>query len=265
MTGAGGSTRRRVLHVVEGSGTFTDELSATLSSAGVEQTIVPDVYLGLARIVRSPRVRFDAAVVSLDSLEADEMDFISHIQRRKDPIPVFVYGRPESAARAAEAERRGARLVRDVSAIQSALALDVDRSATPDTSSGVAAPDQSVEPAPALNEGQRDAPESSMSEMSEPAQPAVQEPTEPPRETVDRQEPDADEAQERVPVPWAPSSQRPVRRGPSGENDADSQPTDEPDGQPLITDEELSALLGPERTRARETTDEGHRESEPAS
>ena len=262
MTGAGGSNRRRVLHVVEGGGTFADELSATLSSAGVEQTIVPDVYLGLARIVRSPRVRFDAVVVSLDSLEADEMDFISHTQRRKDPIPVFVYGRPEDSARAAEAERRGARLVHDVSAIQSALALDVDRPATPDTTPAVAAPVRSVEAAPALDEDPRDV---GASAIPEPVQPAVQEPAEPPRETVSREEPDAGGASERVPVPWAPSSKRPIRQGPAGQEDADSQPTDEPDDQPLITDEELNALLGPERTRAREATNEGHRESEPAS
>lgn len=262
MTGAGGSNRRRVLHVVEGSGTFTDELSATLSSAGVELTIVPDVYLGLARIVRSPRVRFDAAVVSLNSLEADELDFISHLQRRKDPIPVFVYGHSENAARVVEAERRGARLVHDVSAIQSALALDVERPVTPETTRAVAAPIQSVEAAPVLDEERRDA---GVSSMPDSAAPAVREPAKPQRETVDRPEPAVLEAEERVPVPWAPSSQRPVRQGPATPNNTDAPTPNEPDGRPLLTNEELSALLGPERTRAREATDEDSRESERAS
>ena len=147
--------------------------------------------------------------------------------------------------------------MRDVSAIQSALALDVDDTARSDTAPVVAAPVQSAETTPALDEDRRD---SRASSMPEPVPPA-----EPPRETVRREEPDAGEAEERVPMPWAPSSKRPIRQGPAGQGDADSQPPDEPDDQPLITNEELSALLGPERTRAREATDEGHRESEPAS
>jgi hypothetical protein len=250
MSNDGATGRRRVLHIVETVGSFGRQLEDALASTQAESKRVPDVYRGLAFLSKSPRAQVDAVVLGLDALEAGDLDFLPLAKRVRPDVPLFVYGVPH----AAEAVAAGARHVASVDDIlaglrrndapvasvparpqiveeQTPVPLDTDLEDRLNDSLDEAQPDVLEVTTERINGGRRDV---TPAEAEEPVTDVVKE-----------------SATERPPVPWAPSSRRPQRGAPGSASPPP--PTDEADDRPLLTDEEIRALLGQDATDASET------------
>ncbi len=260
MPNADGRIRRRVLHVAEAAGPFSAAVEQAVASADAELVTVPDVYRALAGLLRPPGEGYDAVVVCLDGMEVAEGEFFSLVARLPASISMMVYGRAGHPDLLAEALARGGVEVRDAAAVPAmierrsgtARAAAVQPTSSPEVPVTPTPPAATPEP-PARVDGRVAAPVDVTTrpqvEPERPAEDALEPPDEPEPEPISEAEP-SDEPTElpsepdgAPPVPWAPPAQRPQRRAPAP---ATSEPVNraEEGEQPLLTEEELRALLG---------------------
>lgn len=226
-----------ILHVGSAKGLtqthgFAGRIDTLLGTLRVNIHSCSDVYLGLARICSDRFPDPKAVLVCVDDLVASELEFFSILARLRRDLPVYVYGHDRSKSRMARAMEFGA----TAEATESLLrALAASPAPKPEP-----APEPEPEPEPVVLD-----------------EPGKHDETVTHDETValegearcDRL-PEATEAAP-VRVPWlryaaAPGRKAPPRdTGPVQPVDHD-EPGDTTSGfcQPLLTEEELQALLG---------------------
>ncbi len=202
----------------------------------------PDVYRGLARLcsTRSPTPR--AVLVCMDATGAPELEFFSILSRLQRDLPLYVYGHERSKPRMGRAIELGA--VGEVTeSLLRALAI---------------APVPSPEPVADDRTDAREEPDSTLVVTPPiPLKPsATLEVSTPPKQDSFMQGADQDRARDEsqaapVRVPWLRYENAPAREAPSPKNEpVHRAPPDEPDDapassyQPLLTEEELRALIG---------------------
>lgn len=80
-----------------------------VQQAGMQVGRCPDVYLGLARILRNSPPQCDGVVVGVEDLSQSEFEFFSVLLRARRDMPVLVYGArvPDRVVRALEMGARG--------------------------------------------------------------------------------------------------------------------------------------------------------------
>lgn len=237
----------RVLWVqAEGADTGAAGSAGRLVRALVDADVVVeragDVYHALASLLTDGIDRC-AVFVNVDHLEPEEFEFFSIVARRKEMPPVYVFG----AGDAADAMRRAVQL----GAAGQATAELIHTVLVQQASGGEA-------PAPgnsARNVADRDP---IVGEAEAVATEPIGEPAPPLDEFLDRGEdpaPDdaADDTGEGAPelrVPWRdyedhPARQAPTRRSPNDAPDrAQPEEQDDTHHEPLLTQEELRALIG---------------------
>ncbi len=101
-----------LLHITSSSLIESPEAFAVeqwIEQAGLEVVRCPDVYLGLARALRSSQRDFGAVMVCVEDLLTDEFEFFSLVARMRRDLPVFVYGSqaPERVVRALQSGAKG--------------------------------------------------------------------------------------------------------------------------------------------------------------
>jgi hypothetical protein len=250
-----GNITSKVLHIrPEPSGSSADDMDARLASASLQVSTCGDVYRGLSRLCLSGPDDLRAVIVCVDGLVAADFEFFAIASRMYRGVPVYVYGRQRSTSQIARAIEVGAA-----------------EQVTEDIIAGLAARVFRPTPQPAIQEP---GPRPGTPAVSAPP-PVPTEPPEAPRrdsdiverstgivregplEESDHQasggvEPDDAADATPVPVPWLRHHERPVRRGPgrreptAAEQSASeaATPTRRLPTAPLLTDEELQALMG---------------------
>ena len=197
---------------------FADQIKTLLGTLRVNVQSFPDVYRGLAQICSDRSPDPQAVLVCVDDLVASELEFFSILARLRRDLPVYVYGQDRSKSRMARAMEFGATAEATESLLR-ALA---------------ASPAPKPEPAlaPELEPVARDETVALEGEAR-----------------YDRDAKPTEAAPVRV--PWLRYAAAPGRKAPSRDTGS-VQPTDhdEPGDttagfcQPLLTEEELQALLG---------------------
>lgn len=232
-------TADTVLHIRSRSDDFAcaDEMTARLASTQLIVDTCPDVYRGLARICTAPEGTHRAVIVCLDDAGSAELEFFSVVARARPEVPVYIYGDAAGAGREARAIELGAAGVLTDNVIRD-LGVREDRSMT-DVSDEqpLQFDDESASPC--------DDERTTASSMEAGATPTPDD---------DAGDPEYDDPGGPVQVPWVSRADGPVRRGPqrqrSGEGesprvqDADALPAHRDLHEPLLTDEELRALIG---------------------
>ncbi len=188
----------------------------------------PDVYRGLARLLRPSPTPWKVVVVCLDGMGACEMEFFSIASRLRRDVKIFVYAAKRADLRMARAIELGAvGLTRD--------ALAELMSSAPSSTS--------AEPAVGKPEGVRDPLPSSA--VPVPAPITV---PDPPRA-------DGEDPKKPARVPWLRYGDRPTRVAPTTRAPAADAPpqVDRPaprtvSFEPLLTEEELRALMSDDIT-----------------
>ena len=209
---------------------FADQIKTLLGTLRVNVQSFPDVYRGLAQICSDRSPDPQAVLVCVDDLVASELEFFSILARLRRDLPVYVYGQDRSKSRMARAMEFGATAEATESLLRALAASPAPK------------------PEPALE------PE---------LEPDARDETGEHDETVTRDETVALEGEARydrdakpteaapVRVPWLRYAAAPGRKAPPRDTGS-VQPTDH-DGpsdttagfcQPLLTEEELQALLG---------------------
>ncbi len=251
-----------------------DSVDALLESASLRVAACPDVYRGLARLLSAASQTPAAVIVCVDELGPREMEFFSIVSRRRPGLLVYVYGRPRFESRLTQAVGLGAAGRVTEEAILRLAAADtpppVQESHEQPPSKSVAAdkpvtqetfssdepplPRQPAQPGdrasadlegtdvPAVEPPAADS--SRGGEDSEP-QPSEPRPFEP--QPIEPQP-----SEQVVRVPWLRYADRPARTGPRKppplptEDPTESAPEGPPRElpEPLLTDEELRALIG---------------------
>ncbi len=239
-----------VLHVCTGPPQQVEAMDDTLRSASLDVISVGDVYRALARLCRNERNAFGGVVVCVNGLAPDDLEFFSIISRACPGLAVYVYGNDRSEWRMAKAIDLGAR---------GATAQEVIRALTSAEPTGAIEPKgdtatapKPAEPAPAAES----APAVAVTPAVEPTPRLLptdhkdaKEDSEEDRTPVDG---DADEpVSNSVRVPWLRYGERPLRTAPGSKSPPDRTPpsVERPlpvikPHQPLLTDEELKALMG---------------------
>lgn len=179
-----------------------------------------DVYRGLALLLRPTSDSPQAAIVCLDGLGTPEFEFFSIISKLRRDLKVYVYAAAHSESRIAKAVELGA-------------TGPVTREAVAELTCGPPVP-MTVEHHVLTSERVTDKP---VSPVFPPA------PTEPSR--IDEQD-----APKPARVPWLRYGDRPARVAPSHRepppqppNPNSQAPTPPPSYEPLLTEEELRALM----------------------
>lgn|GEM_PF-2414794 len=263
MTNARNADLASVIHIRAGTPGESEQMDAFLASMPCHVITWTDVYCGLARLGRlacdpaeCPRVR--TLIVEVDSLAASEMPFFTFAARLFPHAPILVYGAQAGTTRASEACHLGAAGWADKEAIEGLLESSTFRGDKADTPHEE--PDSTEEPT-----------RSSLDQRFDPlpSTPIAPPEAEAPRIEVQPNQPDDIDAtgddsggddREVNPtrVPWRRYEDVPTRRGPtrvkpsaqeSTPSDDRDEATDEPqdardDSGPLLTDEELQALIG---------------------
>ena len=197
---------------------FADQIKTLLGTLRVNVQSFPDVYRGLAQICSDRSPDPQAVLVCVDDLVASELEFFSILARLRRDLPVYVYGQDRSKSRMARAMEFGATAEATESLLR-ALA---------------ASPAPKPEPAlaPELEPVARDETVALEGEAR-----------------YDR-DPEPTEAAP-VRVPWLRNPAAPGRKAPSSDTGSvqatdHDEPGDTTAGfcQPLLTEEELQALLG---------------------
>lgn len=214
-------------------------MNALLASVSLQVDSCGDVYLGLARLCRAKEATYRAVIVCLDWLGTAELEFFSVAARVVPRIPVYVYGSEGLSLRIARAVELGARgeAVREV-----VHTLAATRASSIPGSPGLKSDSETVSPQPV----EPDTPRMKMTPGEEPAK----------LDSLDAIAPsDNEEAPSgAVQVPWLQRDGGPVRGRPD-ENDLpgdeaepaepiDQRSTSARAHEPLLTDEELQALIG---------------------
>jgi hypothetical protein len=228
-----------VLHIHSVPSPHAEDLDSRLAAASLDVKDCGDVYRALARLARSDVSRFRAVFVCLDGLDPYEFEFFSLVARLQRDLPVYVYAGPRSDSRVQKALDLGAAGRVTTEVIDSLAPAHEDRVASDEEVAEPqmhAAPD-AAPPPPAL------AKESPI---------AAQE-TEPVPDERDEEhgKVEGGTVQGSVRVPWLRYEGRPARTAPKPP-DRPAQPAPEPETEahasgvhrPLLTEEELQALIG---------------------
>jgi hypothetical protein len=247
---------RRVLHVCPPSQGSAKDITGAIADAGCAEVPCPDVYRALARLGGGSAGQFHAVVVCVDRLEASELEFFRLVGRHYPDVDVYVYGQPHTQTKADSAVESGAEAVVRADALAAVLcpavasqpaAFRADEAPQPQ-------PVQEVEPEVASTAPAADVPEppvgTAAAEEEPPAEPASK-PTKN-RTTGAR-------------VPWLqyddmPQRTPPNRTAPKPARPASPQP--EPD-QPLLSPEELDALIGDGDGDGNDSADGGRKRRRP--
>ncbi len=245
-------------------------MDARLTIAGLDADTCDDVYRGLARLCKGDDVPTRMVVVSVDELAPAEFEFFTILSRIRRNVSIYVYSRNKSDARTTRAIEHGAigeatdEVLRMLGAAMRAAGV-TERAPN-------RCVDQPSENAPREREAvktDRSSPAQDGADVA-PVAPAPDPPSthgddatpEPPEPMAPGDgRPDVDTA-EPARVPWLRYADEPVRRAPPPRRSAPSPPSEapaplpigrtvpaesalEPDSfEPLLTDEELEALMG---------------------
>jgi hypothetical protein len=225
-----------VIYVAASARELPSRLQDWLAEPTVRAVACPNVYDALATLARGAAPL--ALIISIDSIDWNELDFVSHALRVSPDTVVYVTEVSNQAGKVDAALALGARHL-DLDALNELLEL-APTSAPAPSPAGLLAGSlrtdvQAAEPAPRLV---RDLPaESSSAEPDEAERPAVRLVSS--TETVD--------AESAVPFPWSPAPDRPQRTPPKPAGAAKREAAKESSRRPPVklTPEELSALLEP--------------------
>lgn len=268
-----------------------------IAQAGLEPVRCPDVYLGLARALRS-QSGFSAAVVYVEDLTNSEFEFFSILSRSRREMPVFVYGsrHPDRIVRALESGARGLASREAILALGAAAARRMTAGAAPVAALPIPAPSPAVAPfaepigapvvpsvtAPEIAvsrkpESVQHAPDHVLAqEVPRESQMAEDESASSVSEPADASAPEIAPGSSEARVPWLRYAGGPIRQGPGAQarpvrervrpappavvdGKSVAQPEkvqeaapmaaikpclDEREYEPLLTEQELAALLG---------------------
>ncbi len=234
------------------------KMDALLVAAASDVDSCSDVYRGLARSGHSGPDAPRAVIVCVDGLGAAEMEFFHLFSRLRRGVKVYVYASPHggerSTSRMARAIELGAtglatedvirRLAKTVS--HPAARADIRNAPNDDRSPAQTSAESTPAPPPIAKSPDTDALEESVPVVTE--EPPVAHPDE---LEADKAAADDDTLEGPVRVPWlryndGPSRVAPRRRGPPAADPAviEPAPSRSAPRRPLITSEELQALLG---------------------
>lgn len=255
MSNVTGNITSKVLHIrPEPSGPSPDDMDARLASASLQVSPCGDVYRGLSRLCLTGPDDLRAVIVCVDGLVAADFEFFAIASRMYSGVPVYVYGCQRATSQIARAIELGAaeqvteviiaglaaRVFRPTP--QPAVHEPVPRPGTPAVSAPPLVPAEPPEAprsdADAVEWSTTSVPEEPLDESDHQASEGV--------------EPDDATGAAPARVPWLRHDERPVRRGPGRlEPTAPEQSASEAAAParrsptaPLLTDEELQALMG---------------------
>lgn len=230
---------REVLHVRSGPPHQVEAVDGYLAAASLDADVCGDVYRALARLCRNASNAPRAVIVCVDGLGPPELEFFSLLSRARPDLPVYVYGDQRSESRIAKAIGLGA---------QGRATEEVIRS----ISTREPAP-----PAPAPGDQVEALPRPTTSDTAPLATPSIDEsPIQHQGATVqddygDDDEVDGGAIEGSVRVPWLRYGDKPARTAPKPPTptahdapSAEQEPSVSEAHQPLLTDEELQALIG---------------------
>jgi hypothetical protein len=228
-----------VLHIHSIPSLQAEDVDDRLAAASLEVNGCGDVYRALARLAGSEVSRFRAVIVSLDGLDPSEFEFFSLVARLQRDLPVYVYAGPRSDSRVQKALDLGAAGRVTTEVIDSLAPPEEDRVAS-DEEAG----EPQIHPAPDVAPPQA-APAKESPIAAEETEPA------PADRDEEHRKVEGGTVQGSVRVPWLRYEGRPARTAPR-QADRPTQPAPEPETEapasgvhrPLLTEEELQALIG---------------------
>ncbi len=261
------STQRgsQVLYVAASAREFPQDVQDWLAGPENRAAVSPSIYDALAALTRRPRPV--AIIISIESVDWEEMEFFELAARLSRDTSVYVAGREHHRAKIEAAIQRGAKRF-DPDELTQDLGRPAPGSQRTTPEDLLAGTLKSFPPAPARElhvtlvpdepppeEARGPEVEAPAPEIESPEQPAVRLVS--PAEADDESLSSVEDLDQAVPLPWAPSPNRPKRtppsaRGPAGPPPARTPPA-EPHPQPApaprpaspeLTPEELAALLG---------------------
>lgn len=217
------------------------EVDRQLRDAGVVVDSCSDVYRGLARLLarRTPEqpnaTRFAAVIVWMGNIGTDEMEFFSLIAGAPEPVQAWVYGDEHLGSRMADAVRLGAAGEWNERIISSLAQPDRD------TETAVCSDAPPVDTTPQVLALADPMLEDTIDEIVD-------------RDATAEPDPPNDTTTAPARVPWGAYGDRPMRCAP-GANAEPTSPEHVPSiaestrkttqpSEPLLTPEELDALLG---------------------
>ena len=222
---------RQVLHVAPVGHSPAERMDKALGEAGCEVIACADLYRALARMGRNQDSQLCAVVVCLDPTDTAQSEFLQLAARHHRRVPVYVYAEPHARSKIDLALRLGAK--------------DAIRPETADRVLSYSAPAPTAVPyEPAPVEAQVAGP-SARQPADEPTESMAPAPSDGDRE----EEPDAEKEEPAGParVPWLRYDGGPKRipPQPTPARGRRLEPTeDEVEPEPLLTPEELQALIG---------------------
>ncbi len=232
----------------------TAQVEQALDQAPTPPEIVHNVYHALVRLVRDDGNQPSAAVVCVDDLDPEELEFFTILARRRGMPPVYVYGHERSLSKLGRAVELGATGEANLDLVARLLSpepvVEPPRATGPiDLTAGERY--EAFEPVD-RSDAEEDAvlpisahPGDQDRHVAESAPPAAK------PELLSNEEETASPPR----VPWRQYNNGPPRKAPSQtpptrETPIESVPkdADEDVHQPLLTDEELRALIGDDPT-----------------
>ncbi|MCC7293550.1 MAG: hypothetical protein IT449_15940 [Phycisphaerales bacterium] len=107
MSDSPADRRHRVVHLASGARPRTAPVSAVIASSGLPCTEVFDPYSALAQIARRDRCTPMTIVACLDDLLDVELEFFQLLRREEAPVKVFVYADDRCSALLARLQSEG--------------------------------------------------------------------------------------------------------------------------------------------------------------
>ena len=253
MTEIQASPLVELVHIRPGFPGESERIDRLLEATGLHVAVFTDVYRGLARLARlakdgEARSSLRAVLVQVDDLGPPELEFFSITTRVLPRTPVLVYGSDRLQSRVEKALECGATDRASPEIIARFAARDAESTDDRVADREAPAPSPTAQPTEAGVDLQSDVVQDPI------ALPEVVRNDPPPREN-----PPEDETTAVTRVPWLEYGKRPVRRAPrhiapqptsAVEPKEDHQPDEAsarkgPDTtEPLLTEEELRALIG---------------------
>lgn len=251
-------TTTRVLHIRQAAPDIgpVAGLDSRLTAAGVRVETRSDVYGGLAGICRRGAEPVNVIVVRVDDLTAAEMEFFSIVSRLFPSTRVYVYGRERSAGKVTQACELGAdseltaRVIGELTS--SGRAIDRTPVATSPVISEPPPVIERIETSPVPPEP---LPRPATEAHDQPAQvhedevdnDGIKDQSGPVDEAMDEEA--AEDQSGAARVPWLRYKDQPsrgalARRPPSPKDSEDAAISSHGSAEPLLTEEELQALLG---------------------
>jgi len=104
-----------------------EEMDIRLARTGLAVESCADVYRGLALLGRSGAKTFSAAVIAVDGLGPDEMEFFGYAAKACPGLPLLIYGAGPSETKLARALQLGATARVSAEALRSLIGVTYDR------------------------------------------------------------------------------------------------------------------------------------------